>query len=96
MSTVDDRKVNEPFGLGKTLRSAFPLLRWSSRCVQRYYGIPLLIYISLQRHFFCNDIDKYNFVNSNCIFILLLQPNITLLLHWVLAKLCFLPSLLQT
>jgi hypothetical protein len=39
-----------------------------------------------QRHFLCNEIGKYNFVNSNCIFILPLQQKITLLLHGVLAK----------
>ena len=43
MSTVDDMKVNEPYGLGKTLRSAFPLRRWSSSCVPRYSGIARLI-----------------------------------------------------
>ena len=43
MSTVDDMKVNEPYGLGKTLRSAFPLRRWYSSCVPRYSGIARLI-----------------------------------------------------
>jgi len=44
MTIVDDRKVHEPYGLGQTLRSAFPLLRWSLRCFSLYCGIPRLIY----------------------------------------------------
>jgi len=78
--------VNEPYGLGAdaavcislalvvfTLRSA---VLWNSATDLR---LP-------QRHFLCNEISKYNFVNSNCIFILLLQPKITLLLYKSFAK----------
>jgi len=46
MVTVDNRKVNVPYGLGKTLRSAFPLFRWSSGCFPRYSGIPRLFHSS--------------------------------------------------
>jgi len=44
MTAVDDRKVNEPYFWGQTLQYVFPLLRWSSRCLPRYFGIPRLIY----------------------------------------------------
>jgi hypothetical protein len=89
MTTVDDRKVKESewtlrFGTDAadctslvsvvfTLRS---VVLWDSAIDWRFP----------QRHFLCNEIGKYDFVNSNCIFIWLLQPKITIWLHGFFRK----------
>jgi hypothetical protein len=82
MTTVDDRKVNERYGLGQTLRSAVVIftlraaMLWDPATDLRFS----------RRLLFRNEIGQNNFVNSNCNFILFLQPKFTLFLHGFFTK----------